>query len=148
VIKKTSCHFNPYSLKLNINQNDGQNGGEKLDIFKCRDEQFLNDCDPYSCENFENFENSQNSVLDFDQSDGGDDQEGWDTLKELGEQQLSECQTYSKPNLEFLEPIKLSPGSDEFIREVERMFVEPTSDIVIFHYFFSTCLNSIINVDY
>jgi len=136
--KKTSSNFNLYSL-LNLNQKDGQNNEEKLDTYTCCDEQspeLSYDWDSYS---YENSQNSQNSVLDFDPSDGQDDEEGSDTLKESGEEQrlLCKCETNLQSNLKILEPaFKLSPDSDEFIEEVERMFAEPTGDIAILHSLF------------
>lgn len=118
--KKTPCNSNPCSPSK-INQNySGRNDEETLDMYECQDEQFsefsYSSCDSYS-----------NS--DFDKSDVQYDHEELDTPKESSQQLLCEWETNLQWNLKVIEPIKLSPDSDEFIEEVKRMFEEPTGDI-------------------
>lgn len=93
---------------------------------------FLNN---FECKN--SFHHKPLSILDIDQNDGQNDEEEESDEHELGGQQLCEWKNYSQKNLKLLELInKQSPDSDEFIEEVERMFIEPSGDTETLHSLF------------
>lgn len=77
------------------------------------------------------------SVLDITENNGQTDEEEESNENEFKGQQLCGWENYSQKNMKLLELIsKITPNSDEFIENVERMFTEPIVDIETLHSLF------------